>query len=263
MEESLDKTSLGALQPGSRVNLERAVTVAAGSAVTSSRATSTAPARSSRREPGEHWEVVTIELPADLARYVVMKGSITVDGVSLTVSDLVDGARADVQRQPDPDHARADHPRLQAARRPRQPRGRRARQVRRTAHRQPRRTPDGSAELSARPTTWVISGHEILVREVVGNGFGLASAILGMRRITWAWPVGMIGNALLFTVFIGGIFDKPQEHDLWGQAARQVFFFAVSAYGWWRWRRSEQRRVAPPTAARSPRAGRPRPSCAG
>ncbi len=83
--------------------------------------------------------------------------------------------------------------------------------------------------------TWVIWGTPILVREVVGNGFGLASAFLGMRRKIWAWPVGMIGNALLFTVFVGGIFDKPQEHDLWGQAARQVFFFAVSAYGWWRW----------------------------
>jgi len=88
--------------------------------------------------------------------------------------------------------------------------------------------------------SWVIAGTPILVREVVGNGFGLASAFFGMRRLTWAWPVGMIGNALLFTVFVGGIFDKPQENDLWGQAARQVFFFAVSAYGWWRWRSSQR-----------------------
>ena len=42
--------------------------------------------------------------------------------------------------------------------------------------------------------TWVIWGTPILVREVVGNGFGLASAFLGMRRKIWAWPVGMIGN---------------------------------------------------------------------
>ncbi|MGH3448910.1 MAG: nicotinamide mononucleotide transporter, partial [Nocardioidaceae bacterium] len=56
--------------------------------------------------------------------------------------------------------------------------------------------------------TWVIAGAPILVREVVGNGFGLASAVFGMRRVTWAWPVGMIGNALLFTVFVHGIFDK-------------------------------------------------------
>ncbi len=88
--------------------------------------------------------------------------------------------------------------------------------------------------------TWTISDHQILVREVVGNGFGLASALLGMRRVVWAWPVGMIGNALLFTVFVSGIFDKPQEDDLWGQAARQVFFFAVSTYGWWRWTQSKR-----------------------
>ena len=84
--------------------------------------------------------------------------------------------------------------------------------------------------------TWTIAGTVILVREVVGNGFGLASALARHAPRVWAWPVGMIGNVLLFTVFVGGVFDKPQEHDLWGQAARQVFFFAVSAYGWWRWR---------------------------
>jgi nicotinamide mononucleotide transporter len=101
--------------------------------------------------------------------------------------------------------------------------------------------------------TWVIAGTPILVREVVGNGFGLASALLGMRRVTWAWPVGMIGNALLFTVFVGGIFDKPQVHDLWGQAARQVFFFAVSAYGWWRWRGSQRAGGAADGGAITPR----------
>ncbi len=100
---------------------------------------------------------------------------------------------------------------------------------------------------------WVIGGTPILVREVVGNGFGLASAILGMRRVTWAWPVGMVGNVLLFTVFVGGIFDKPQVHDLWGQAGRQVFFFAVSAYGWWRWQRSQRAGGAPDGGAIAPR----------
>ena len=88
--------------------------------------------------------------------------------------------------------------------------------------------------------TFAIGGSTILVREVVGNGFGLASAIGGMRRKVWAWPVGIVGNLLLFTVFVGGIFDKPQAHDLWGQAGRQLFFLAVSVYGWWRWQRSKQ-----------------------
>lgn len=50
-----------------------------------------------------------------------------------------------------------------------------------------------------------------------------------------AWPVGIVGNVLLFTVFVGGIFDTPQDKDLWGQAGRQVFFALVSLYGWYRW----------------------------
>jgi riboflavin synthase len=44
------------------------------------------------RVPGDRWEVVTIALPPDLASYVVEKGSVTVDGVSLTISCLDDGA---------------------------------------------------------------------------------------------------------------------------------------------------------------------------
>lgn len=93
---------------------------------------------------------------------------------------------------------------------------------------------------------WLLEGSitvgssAILVREVVGNGFGLVSAVGGMRRRVWAWPVGIAGNLLLFTVFVGGILDKPQIHDLWGQAGRQVFFLAVSVYGWWRWNRSRR-----------------------
>ncbi|SBT38451.1 nicotinamide riboside transporter PnuC [Micromonospora auratinigra] len=85
-----------------------------------------------------------------------------------------------------------------------------------------------------------VAGSPMLVREIVGNVFGLASALLGLRRLVWAWPVGMIGNALLFTVFLGGVFATPQQHDLYGQAGRQVFFFAVSVYGWWRWSRNRR-----------------------
>jgi len=101
--------------------------------------------------------------------------------------------------------------------------------------------------------TWMIGGHPVLHREVVGNAFGLASAILGMRRLIWAWPIGIIGNIILFTVFVSGIFDKPQVHDLWGQAGRQVFFLAVSVYGWWRWERSKRRGGAPDGGAIVPR----------
>jgi nicotinamide mononucleotide transporter len=60
-----------------------------------------------------------------------------------------------------------------------------------------------------------------------------------MRRRVSAWPVGIIGNVLLFTVFIGGAlggpFDEAGKVDLWGQAGRQVFFVVVSVYGWVRW----------------------------
>lgn len=82
-----------------------------------------------------------------------------------------------------------------------------------------------------------IAGSEILWREIVGNGFGMASAIGGMRRRVWAWPVGIAGNALLFTVFVGGVFNTPQQLNMAGQAGRQLMFVAVSAYGWWSWYR--------------------------
>jgi len=80
-----------------------------------------------------------------------------------------------------------------------------------------------------------IAGSPVLIREIVGNVFGLASALFGMRRLVAAWPVGIVGNVLLFTVFVGGLFDTPQDKDLWGQAGRQVFFALVSLYGWYRW----------------------------
>lgn len=81
-------------------------------------------------------------------------------------------------------------------------------------------------------------GKPTLWREVIGNGFGLASAILGMRRRVGAWPIGIVGNVVLFTVFLGGVFHTPQDLDLWGQAGRQVFFLIVSVYGWVTWSRN-------------------------
>ena len=88
MQESLDRSSLGALQPGSRVNLERAMRADGrfGGHVVQGHVDGTAACL--RRQPGENWEVVTFALPPALAPYVVQKGSITLDGVSLTVSRL-------------------------------------------------------------------------------------------------------------------------------------------------------------------------------
>ncbi len=92
---------------------------------------------------------------------------------------------------------------------------------------------------------WLLHGTipvgdgSLYVREVVGNLFGLASALLGMRRLVWAWPVGLVGNVLLFTVFVGGeLSGQTGGEPLWGQAGRQIMFAVASLYGWWAWNRS-------------------------
>ncbi|MEZ2122414.1 MULTISPECIES: nicotinamide riboside transporter PnuC [unclassified Corynebacterium] len=86
-----------------------------------------------------------------------------------------------------------------------------------------------------------IGGVPILWREIIGNAFGLASAYGGMKRVVWAWPIGIVGNLLLFTVFLGGVFNTPQALDLYGQAGRQVMFLVVSVYGWYQWSQARKR----------------------
>ncbi|WP_422747615.1 riboflavin synthase [Mycobacterium sp. WMMD1722] len=88
MGETLDRSSLAAVGVGSRVNLERAAAVNSrlGGHIVQGHVDGTG--RVIARTPFEHWEVVRIAMPAAIARYVVEKGSITVDGVSLTVSGL-------------------------------------------------------------------------------------------------------------------------------------------------------------------------------
>ena len=66
--------------------------------------------------PPSRWDVVRISVPPGLARYVVQKGSIAVDGVSLTVSALGGDPAALDRGQPDPGDAGAHHPGPQAAR---------------------------------------------------------------------------------------------------------------------------------------------------
>ncbi len=87
-----------------------------------------------------------------------------------------------------------------------------------------------------------IAGHPITWREILGNGFGFASAVGGLRRKVWAWPVGIAGNVLLFTVFIAATFQADAQVPLFGQAGRQVFFVLTSVYGWQRWRSSRAAR---------------------
>ncbi|MFJ5710406.1 riboflavin synthase [Streptomyces sp. NPDC093105] len=90
MAETLKRSSLGALEVGSRVNLERPMAVGGrlGGHIVQGHVDGTGAIL--ERTPSEHWELVRVGLPAQLARYVVEKGSITVDGVSLTVVEVGD-----------------------------------------------------------------------------------------------------------------------------------------------------------------------------
>ena len=79
----------------------------------------------------------------------------------------------------------------------------------------------------------------IAVREILGGTLGLSSAILGARRKVSAWPIGIAGDALLFTVFLGAVFayaDLPSA-NFYGQASRNLLLVIVSIYGWIRWAR--------------------------
>lgn len=91
MKETLDRSDLGALQVGSQVNLERAVRLQdrLGGHLVQGHVDGTGTIVS--KDPSDNWTVVRISLPADLDRYVVVKGSITVDGISLTVSAVQPG----------------------------------------------------------------------------------------------------------------------------------------------------------------------------
>lgn len=88
MQETLNRSSLAKLDVGSRVNLERAAALNSrlGGHLVQGHIDGTGHVIS--RSPSENWEVVRIALPDSISRYVVEKGSITVDGVSLTVSAL-------------------------------------------------------------------------------------------------------------------------------------------------------------------------------
>ncbi|MGS2617057.1 riboflavin synthase [Micromonospora sp. LZ34] len=88
MGETLRRSALGALRPGDPVNLERAAALGSrlGGHLVQGHVDGVGEVLS--REPAEQWETVRFRLPAALARYVVEKGSITIDGVSLTVADV-------------------------------------------------------------------------------------------------------------------------------------------------------------------------------
>jgi riboflavin synthase len=90
MRETLQRTSLGQATKGAQVNLERAVSAHArlGGHIVQGHVDGVGTIAS--RTPGEHWEDVRVAAPANILKYVAEKGSIAIDGVSLTVTDVDD-----------------------------------------------------------------------------------------------------------------------------------------------------------------------------
>jgi riboflavin synthase len=88
MQETLKLTSLDGIKVGDPVNLERAMTAATrfGGHVVLGHVDGVGEVIS--REPSENWEWVRVSIPKELMRYVVLKGSITIDGISLTVNEV-------------------------------------------------------------------------------------------------------------------------------------------------------------------------------
>jgi riboflavin synthase len=90
MQETLNLTSLAGIKVGDPVNLERAMTAATrfGGHVVQGHVDGLGEIIS--RTPSENWELVKVRIPKQLMKYVVLKGSITIDGVSLTVNEVGD-----------------------------------------------------------------------------------------------------------------------------------------------------------------------------
>ena len=92
MAETLTRTTLGSQAPGDPVNLERALRASdrLGGHIVQGHVDATAEVLD--HHCGEHWDLLRIELPQEIARYVAVKGSVALDGVSLTVVDVVDAS---------------------------------------------------------------------------------------------------------------------------------------------------------------------------
>ena len=92
MAETLTRTTLGSQAPGDPVNLERARRASdrLGGHIVQGHVDATAEVLDHHR--GEHWDLLRIGLPQEIARYVAVKGSVALDGVSLTVVDVVDAS---------------------------------------------------------------------------------------------------------------------------------------------------------------------------
>ena len=102
MAETLTRTTLGSQAPGDPVNLERALraTDRLGGHIVQGHVDATAEVLD--RSHGEHWDLLRVGLPQEIARYVAVKGSVALDGVSLTVVDVEDAQRDAPDASPTP-----------------------------------------------------------------------------------------------------------------------------------------------------------------
>ena len=102
MAETLTRTTLGSQAPGDPVNLERALraTDRLGGHIVQGHVDATAEVLD--RSHGEHWDLLRVGLPREIARYVAVKGSVALDGVSLTVVDVEDAQHNAPDASPTP-----------------------------------------------------------------------------------------------------------------------------------------------------------------
>ena len=102
MAETLTRTTLGSRAPGDPVNLERALraTDRLGGHIVQGHVDATAEVLD--RSHGEHWDLLRVGLPREIARYVAVKGSVALDGVSLTVVDVEDAQHDAPDASPTP-----------------------------------------------------------------------------------------------------------------------------------------------------------------
>ena len=102
MAETLTRTTLGSQAPGDPVNLERALraTDRLGGHIVQGHVDATAEVLD--RSHGEHWDLLRVSLPQEIARYVAVKGSVALDGVSLTVVDVEDAQHNAPDASPTP-----------------------------------------------------------------------------------------------------------------------------------------------------------------
>ena len=102
MAETLTRTTLGSQAPGDPVNLERALRASdrLGGHIVQGHVDATAEVLDHHR--GEHWDLLRIGLPQEIARYVAVKGSVALDGVSLTVVDVEDAQHDAPDASPTP-----------------------------------------------------------------------------------------------------------------------------------------------------------------